>query len=862
MSQEELTRFTMSNIGLSEPSTVKDWNTQVSQMTKALESATNGFVRVIKHVDDLGKAFASFDVPRDMGQLAEKVFDSVLGNIETRYGYKEKSMLQDPYNIIAKSADYRQLAYHKVLHGTDAKRAAKEAVEAQGGMIKADPSRKMKDRMLIEFAISESDWQGALAKFGGDTSKAKGSLTSAFTRDFLKQADKYSRDVQSGRVEAESLREQRASEKEEKTNRRKILHGFTVATAILTAIADIARRILTTALARGSEVKKESVEAKSLGITYGQVRAFRAQEQAMGLKEGTFASGLAQLQSGVGDITNLDTNMLSELAKVLKGDVVEGIKLGLGQSNPEKLMSTILDTYFARGQQGINSTGLQVGKYQAERELATALEKAGLGELAKVLRNMFYTNDTGIYRGRISEKNAFADYMGLTTTYNMGLTSYDDKHFAELGQVVDSVKTKFNLLKESLEKLVLDSLAGLINKIDNWDIGKSQKQRYDEDKSNWALNKQAASDMRTLAHNAVSNASLLMEDVPYKSLGSTPEAAVRKLNEVGWNPSKLSSTQKAEFNGLMSFFRTDKGRQALAFIISAEIASNKEAKALKDIEEGQESGNIAYDKGAYTPSAIQSETEKAVKGAFKTFDIGNGRRTRSKISGEDAIPALGFVGAKYDKGWFATENLDSAEILKHVQDRFFGGRALNAEAILDLDSGDNASLVDFLYKKFTGDTSFTWYSTKVNTLKDMLKDKNKAAQLKQAIAYQVYENADKEGWGITKGQREAAISYMREQEYQEAGYTAGLTYLTEAVKEIKAVQNFMRENAAYGTSATFSGYNEKEGTVNVVVWSKQGNETKKLEYTIDAQDVVLGDTERTVVLGGMTDNAQKGSVTR
>ena len=518
--QEELTRFYMSNkelkdsAGNVDKSALKDWNAQVRQMTSALESATNGLVKVIKTIDANGNALATFDVKRSQAGNAQPTFDRVLGNIETRYDYKAKSLSRDPYDAgLNKTENFRRISFHKSFHGALAQKTAKDAVAAVGGTAVPDPSKKMKDRMKIDFAVSENEWNQALQNAGGDATKATTSLSGKFARRNLKQAEKYSDDVQAnqkekdeerqkGKEERDKERQKGKEEREAKANRRKVLHWLTIAVSFLAGIADIARRILTASLARASEIKKEQVDAKSLGISYTSAREYKAQETAMGMKEGTFTSAIASLQSAFGDVTHLDDNALGELAKVLKGDVVEAINNGLGRSDPEKLMNTILNTYYERGQSGINSIGQQVGRYQAERELATALEKAGLNDLADVLRNMFYTNDTGIYKGRISNDDSFADYMGLATAYTMGYDAIDNRHFAELGQVVDSVKSKFESLKDGLNKLVLDSIGGLIQKIDNWDIGKSAEEKLQDTRTNLQLNAAARDRLQNSANIA------------------------------------------------------------------------------------------------------------------------------------------------------------------------------------------------------------------------------------------------------------------------------------------------------------------------------------------------------------------------
>ena len=315
--QEELTRFYMSNkelkdsAGNVDKSALKDWNAQVRQMTSALESATNGLVKVIKTIDANGNALATFDVKRSQAGNAQPAFDRVLGNIETRYDYKAKSLSRDPYDAgLNKTENFRRISFHKSFHGALAQKAAKEAVAAVGGTAVPDPSKKMKDRMKIDFAVSENEWNQALQNAGGDVTKATTSLSGKFARRNLKQSEKYSDDVQANQKEKDEERQKGKEEREGKANRRNMLHWLTIAVSFLAGIADIARRILTASLARASEIKKEQVDAKSLGISYTSAREYKAQETAMGMKEGTFTSAIASLQSAFGDVTHLDDNAL------------------------------------------------------------------------------------------------------------------------------------------------------------------------------------------------------------------------------------------------------------------------------------------------------------------------------------------------------------------------------------------------------------------------------------------------------------------------------------------------------------------------------------------------------------------------
>ena len=857
--QEELTRFYMSNkelkdsAGNVDKSAIKDWNAQVRQMTSALESATNGLVKVIKTIDEKGNALATFDVKRSQAGNAQSAFDRVLGNIETRYDYQAKSLAKDPYDAgLNKTENFRRISFHKSFHGALAQKTAKDAVEAVGGTAVPDPSRKMKDRMKIDFAVSENEWNQALQNAGGDVTKATTSLSGKFTRRNLKQAEKYSDDVQANQKEKDEERQKGKEERqkgkeerEDKSNKRKMLHWLTIVVGVLAGIADITRRILTASLARASEIKRDSLNAKSLGITYSDMREYRAQETAMGLEKGIITAGMSELQAGIGDITNLDQNMLSELAKVLKSDVVEGINLGLGQTDLDNVYKEILNTYFARGQAGVNSAGMQVGKYQAERELATALEKAGLGKIAEVLRNMFYTQDTGIYRGRLSTQDAFSDYMGLTTAYTMGFSTVDNKHFAELGQVVDNVKAKFVSLKENLEKLVLVSLEGLINKIDNWDIGKSSEEKANENAANLRLNQQARSKMTTLAQASSNRANALFAEagIDFSSFGegATAETVITELNKSGWNIGALSEDKKAAYNAMLQFARTDKGRQAIYSLITANLASKKAQQADEAITKGRKKGNINYNKTAYTDAAIQSEVQDTIESFYTDEERKKTSNANLNYNTLDLgiydIPVLGLLNKATDSGY----SYSSSALYTQLSNEYYGGKRITYDEALA--SGSSFALTQALYDMLPDSMKGKAGRTgKVSEKKqrEAVKRALASGALTQEDVYNLMSTHVAEGWGFSSAQIYGAKKLFNATDALSANEQAGVNNILSSVLALQQAQNYLSKHNAESVVATIGGYDEKRGTVQVVLSIKGGDEKSPKEVLSFSTDSVLG----------------------
>lgn len=861
--QEELTRFYMSNTELKDSagnvdkSALKDWNAQVRQMTSALESATNGLVKVIKTIDANGNALATFDVKRSQAGNAQPAFNRVLGNIETRYGYQAGSLAIDPYAAgLNQTENFRRISFHKSFHGALAQKTAKEAVEAVGGTAVPDPSKKMKDRMKIDFAVSENEWSQALQNAGGDATKATTSLSGKFIRRNLKQAEKYSDDVQANQREKDEERQKGKEAREDKANRRKMLHWLTIVVSFLSGIADITRRILTASLARASEIKKEQVDAKSLGITYSNMREYRAQETAMGLEKGIITAGMSELQAGIGDITNLDQNMLSELAKVLKGDVVEGIKLGLGQTDLDNVYKEILNTYFERGQSGINSIGQQVGRYQAERELATALEKAGLGKLADVLRNMFYTNDTGIYKGRISNGDSFADYMGLSTAYTMGYDAIDNKHFAELGQVVDSVKSKFQSLKDSLNKLVLESIGGLIQKIDNWDIGKSAEEKLQDTRTNIQRNADARDRLQNAANitrrqytQMFSEAGINAADFGIKGVNTIDEflAFINTSEGQYWNPK--GEQAKEDYNRLVQFLNTEQGNKAIKLVHYTQTVEKKANKANEAYINGLKNGNVDYNKADYTASAIGIDMKNNLTDAWFSNEFSAVNLLYRSGRGDNARNAL----------------FTNQEVWEEYKRSFLLGNPMTYE--LALASGEANSLTNALYDRAVASykSSKKWDKEK--------KKMSKEALVKQALKDGVLTNDDVEGlasqnastsgWGISIDAWSVIKDALITRGLKEFAEQAEVNNVISEALELQGAKDFLAKHNAERVGATVSGYDAKTGRVNIVLFVKNGDKDSPKETLSFYTDNVLGENKvYSVDLGNPVNSGLNKEATR
>ena len=557
----------------------------------------------------------------------------------------------------------------------------------------------------------------------------------------------------------------------------------------------------------------------------------------MGMKEGTFTSAIASLQSAFGDVTHLDDNALGELAKVLKGDVVEAINNGLGRNDPEKLMKTILNAYYERGQSGVNSIGQRVGKFQAERELATALEKAGLNDIADILRNMFYTNDTGIYKGRISNGDSFGDYMGLATAYTMGYGAIDNKHFSELGAVVDSVKSKFEALRDNLNKLVLDSIGGLIQKIDNWDIGKSAEEKLKDTRTNIQLNAAARDRLQNSANIARSQytqmfreAGVNVADFGIKGVSTIDEFLAFTNTSEGqyWTPK--GEQEKEAYNNLVQFLNTEQGSKAIKLVHYTQTAEKKAKQADEAYKKGLKTGKVGYNKADYTASAIATDMEKNLTEAWFSNEFSAVNLLYRSGRGSNARQAL----------------YTNQDIWEEYKRTFLLGNPMTYE--IALASGDANYLTNALYDraKASYKDSKKWDKEKKNMSKEAL--------VKQALKDGILTNDDVEGlvsqnapttsgWGISLDAMSNIRDSLITRGLKEFSEQAAVNNILSEALGLQGAKDFLAKHNAEAIEAKVGGYNEKEGRVNVVLTVKNGDKDPPKEVLSFYTDFVLGDTK-------------------
>ena len=250
--------------------------------------------------------------------------------------------------------------------------------------------------------------------------------------------------------------------------------------AILTAILNITRRILSSVLTFSQQSMQDMITAHNLGMSYEAVRGYRHTETAHGMKEGTITGAISDIQAKFGNITMLDEKALETLAVVMGGKIEEMATMGLGASNPEKVLGAILDTFNEKANAGYNSVGQYVGEQQARRELYSYLLKVS-PQIADIFATMQEEqhNINSLFRGQADTfenwKNAMPTSRGEHTPaeYNVTQTT---------GQQWNVVKDILAQIKEGIFVSLAPDIMILLRRLANirWGMSEAESQEMDD----------------------------------------------------------------------------------------------------------------------------------------------------------------------------------------------------------------------------------------------------------------------------------------------------------------------------------------------------------------------------------------------
>lgn len=317
----------------------------------------------------------------------------------------------------------------------------------------------------------------------------------AYVKEKEKKDKEIAREEARKQKEAEQarIREQRELDKLEKERQaqenedKKAIRGLVLKIfGVVTVVADVTRRILSSVLTFATQSTKDMLTAHNLGMSYDSVLNYRHTERRHGLEEGTITGGVADVQNKFGNITSLDEKALESLAVVMGDKVNEMVNVATSEQNPEKALGMIIDAFNQQANAGYNSVGQYVGEANARRELYSYLLK-----LSPQWADIFATmqeeqhNINSIFR---NQADTFEQWKNLTPPPRSEPSKAQKNVLAETGQQWNVFKETMDSIKESLLMTIAPTLLHVLRFLSNLRIGMSEAQKERLNRENYEKN--------------------------------------------------------------------------------------------------------------------------------------------------------------------------------------------------------------------------------------------------------------------------------------------------------------------------------------------------------------------------------------
>lgn len=299
----------------------------------------------------------------------------------------------------------------------------------------------------------------------------KGSNNAKYSIDTVPMSDKERKLI---------AKEERAQEQgQEREAHRHNKGAWLKVIGLLTTIANITRRILSSVIAFSAQTVQDMITAHNLGMSYEAVRNYRHVETAHGMKEGTIVEAVSGEQQKYGNITSLDEKSLEYIALIMGNKVADMATMGLGASNPEAIVEAIVDRANELANAGYNSVGQYVGETQARRELYSYLLKYS-PQIADIFATMQEEqhNINSLFR---NQADTFAEWKNMLPTSRGGHIPAEYNIPATLGQEWNVVKDIYNQIKEGIQITLAPWILSLLRRLENvrWGMTDREKKELD-----------------------------------------------------------------------------------------------------------------------------------------------------------------------------------------------------------------------------------------------------------------------------------------------------------------------------------------------------------------------------------------------
>ena len=489
-----------------------------------------------------------------------------------------------------------------------------EELDKVGGTLDVDSAKTKKNpyRSVISVPMSKTDYDAII---NNNTQKEANKILSKYVNDTIPMANKENRletsrqnDVKKEQEAKEAERKEKWKEKEEEASKRKTMGTLLKILAVLGAIADLVRRVVTTALANSIQAKQDAITGHNLGLTTEEVRRYKYFDIAHGMEGGTTVGAMSALQSAFGLGQEIDIAKLDKLAPVLRGDTANLARTGVaGGAETNKLLGMILTDYLKQYLSGKNSLNQYESNPSVRRANLVSNLNSAFPELGTLFGTMLEDYESGIYKGKFSD---YTGWLSTTKTNQGGMSDAQQNAFQEMGALLTSVNSKLKDLTDKYLAGFALSLAGLVQKVDNIQFGKTATEKNEQNKTNKQLNREARESMqahRDLAQTQFENTFRERFGFDLASTGLTISDLI-SYKDLNNQDSSVRATKIREFASRIIY---GDNADLLAYLASYEQYNKLYEQA--DTEARKTSGKVDYNTSDYVLSFILKNIEKNIQ---------------------------------------------------------------------------------------------------------------------------------------------------------------------------------------------------------------------------------------------------------
>ena len=507
-----------------------------------------------------------------------------------------------------------------------------EELDKVGGTLDVDSAKTKKNpyRSVISVPMSKTDYDAII---NNNTQKEANKILSKYVKDTIPRANKENRletsrqnavkkekeakeaerkekqnDVKKEKEAKEAERKEKQKEKEEEESKRKTKGTLLKILAVLGAMADLVRRVVTAALANSIQTKQDATTGHNLGLTTEEVRRYKYFDIAHGMEGGTTVRAMSALQSAFGLGQEIDTAKLEKLAPVLRGDTANLARTGVaGGEETNKLLGMILTDYLKQYLSGKNSLNQYESNPSVRRANLVSNLNSAFPELGTLFGTMLEDYESGIYKGKFSD---YTGWLSTTKTNQGGMSDAQLNAFQEMGALLTSVNSKLKDLTDKYLAGFALSLVGLVQKVDNIQFGKTATEKNEQNKTNKQLNLEARESMqahRDLAQAQFENTFRERFGFDLANTGLTISDLI-SYKDLNTQDSSVRATKIREFASRIIY---GDNADLLAYLASYEQYNKLYEQANTEVQ--KTSGKVDYNKSDYVLSFILKNIEKNIQ---------------------------------------------------------------------------------------------------------------------------------------------------------------------------------------------------------------------------------------------------------